>query len=69
MQTPQGEPFWTKTQNTLGKLIKKPKLIDKYLERPPFAFLHAIVQEVITSTNIFQGLFTPEELATPPKVF
>lgn len=70
MAQPSGkiEPFWLKTQNTLGKLLRKPKLVDKYLERPPFAFIHAIVQEVVAFHGIFDGLFKHEELAAPAKV-
>lgn len=35
-----------KTQETLGKVIKKPILTEKLLNRPPFRFLRDIFVEV-----------------------
>lgn len=53
---------WVKaTQDSLGKLITKPKLTDKYLKKPPFRFLHDIVMEVVKASTFMQGLYTPEE--------
>lgn len=49
------------TQETLGKLISKPKMTEKYLKKPPFRFLHDIVFEVIRTTEFGQGLFTTDE--------
>lgn len=51
-----------KTQDTLGKLIKKPPLTEKLLSRPPFRFIHDICLALIHSTGIMKGLFTAEEL-------
>merc|ERR1711879_694015 len=49
------------TQETLGKLISKPKMTDKYLKKPPFRFLHDIVMEVARTTSFAQGLYSTEE--------
>ena len=38
-----------KTQDTLGKLIKRPPLTDKLLSRPPFRFIHDICSAVSAS--------------------
>ena len=42
-----------KTQDTLGRIIKRPPLTDKLLQKPPFRFLH----DVITSVSIFAVIF------------
>lgn len=51
-----------KTQETLGKAIKKPPLTEKLLNKPPFRFLHDIITEVIKNTGILGGLYTENEL-------
>lgn len=55
-------PEWVaETQATLGTLISKPKMTEKYLKKPPFRFLHDVVMEVIKTSGFGQGLYTPEE--------
>ena len=51
-----------KTQDTLGKVIKKPPLTDKLLSKPPFRFLHDILTEVIKNTGVLKGLYKTDEL-------
>ena len=40
-----------RTKDTLGKVIKKPPLTDKLLNRPPFRYLHDIISEVSGSLS------------------
>ena len=51
-----------KTQDTLGKVIKKPPLTDKLLSKPPFRFLHDILTEVIKNTGVLKGLYKSDEM-------
>ncbi|XP_064108839.1 TRAF3-interacting protein 1-like isoform X3 [Macrobrachium nipponense] len=53
-----------KTQEELGKYVKKPPLTDKLLSKPPFRFLHDIINAVITGTGFLDGLFTDDELSS-----
>jgi len=41
-----------KTQDTLGRIVKKPPLTDKLLQKPPFRFLH----DIVTSVSAFDIL-------------
>ncbi|KAM3916692.1 TRAF3-interacting protein 1 isoform 3-T3 [Leptodactylus fuscus] len=51
-----------RTQESLGKVIRKPPLTDKLLGKPPFRYLHDILTEVIRTTGFFKGLYTEPEL-------
>ncbi|KAJ4933090.1 hypothetical protein JOQ06_029927 [Pogonophryne albipinna] len=51
-----------KTQDTLGKVIKKPPLTEKLLSKPPFRYLHDIFSEVIKSTGFMKGLYGENEM-------
>ncbi|TSK92920.1 TRAF3-interacting protein 1 [Bagarius yarrelli] len=51
-----------KTQETLGKVIKKPPLTEKLLSKPPFRYLHDIVSEVIRTTGFMKGLYEEAEM-------
>uniref|UniRef100_A0A3P8SFS4 TRAF3-interacting protein 1 n=1 Tax=Amphiprion percula TaxID=161767 RepID=A0A3P8SFS4_AMPPE len=51
-----------KTQDTLGKVIKKPPLTEKLLSKPPFRYLHDIFSEVIRTTGFMKGLYEETEM-------
>ncbi|XP_067300566.1 TRAF3-interacting protein 1 isoform X2 [Pseudorasbora parva] len=51
-----------KTQDTLGKVIKKPPLTEKLLSKPPFRYLHDIFSEVIRTTGFMKGLYGEAEM-------
>ncbi|XP_055070814.2 TRAF3-interacting protein 1 isoform X2 [Misgurnus anguillicaudatus] len=51
-----------KTQETLGKVIKKPPLTEKLLGKPPFRYLHDIFSEVIRTTGFMKGLYEDAEM-------
>lgn len=53
-----------KTQETLGKYIKKPPLTEKLLKKPPFRFLHDIVTNVIHDTGFLNGLYNENEMSS-----
>ncbi|XP_059474756.1 TRAF3-interacting protein 1 [Neocloeon triangulifer] len=53
-----------KTQDALGKYLKKPPLTEKLLKKPPFRFLHDIITSVIKQYGLMQGLFTPAEMVS-----
>ncbi|XP_043930986.1 TRAF3-interacting protein 1 [Protopterus annectens] len=50
------------TQESLGRVIRKPPLTEKLLNKPPFRYLHDIFTEVIRTTGFLKGLYTSSEL-------
>ncbi|XP_047136985.1 TRAF3-interacting protein 1 isoform X1 [Hydra vulgaris] len=50
-----------KTQDILGKVIKKPPLTEKLLGKPPFRFLHDVFMEVMKNHGTLKGLYSEAE--------
>ncbi|XP_069081626.1 TRAF3-interacting protein 1 isoform X5 [Pleurodeles waltl] len=50
------------TQESLGKVIRKPPLTERLLSKPPFRYLHDVIAEVIRVTDFMKGLYTESEL-------
>ncbi|KAF1559149.1 TRAF3-interacting protein 1, partial [Eudyptula minor] len=51
-----------RTQESLGRVIRKPPLTDWLLSKPPFRYLHDVITEVIRVTGFMKGLYTDFEL-------
>ncbi|XP_053925269.1 TRAF3-interacting protein 1 [Cuculus canorus] len=51
-----------RTQESLGRVIRRPPLSERLLGRPPFRYLHDILAEVIRVTGFLKGLYTDFEL-------
>lgn len=51
-----------KTQQVLGKYVKKPPLTEKLLSKPPFRFLHDVIVAVIKNTGFLNEIFNKNEL-------
>ncbi|XP_067994241.1 TRAF3-interacting protein 1 isoform X2 [Melanerpes formicivorus] len=51
-----------RTQDSLGRVIRKPPLTDRLLNKPPFRYLHDVITEVIRVTGFMKGLYTDFEL-------
>ncbi|KYO33519.1 TRAF3-interacting protein 1 [Alligator mississippiensis] len=51
-----------RTQESLGRVIRKPPLTDRLLCKPPFRYLHDVIGEVIRVTGFMKGLYTDFEM-------
>ncbi|XP_053900050.1 TRAF3-interacting protein 1 isoform X3 [Malaclemys terrapin pileata] len=51
-----------RTQESLGRVIRKPPLTDRLLSKPPFRYLHDVIGEVIRVTGFMNGLYTDFEM-------
>ena len=44
-----------RTQESLGRFVRKPPLTEKLLAKPPFRFLHDIFSAAMRDTGIMEG--------------
>uniref|UniRef100_A0A8C8VHI3 TRAF3-interacting protein 1 n=1 Tax=Pelusios castaneus TaxID=367368 RepID=A0A8C8VHI3_9SAUR len=51
-----------RTQESLGRVIRKPPLTERLLSKPPFRYLHDVIGEVIRVTGFMKGLYTDFEM-------
>nr|XP_056712511.1 TRAF3-interacting protein 1 [Euleptes europaea] len=51
-----------RTQELLGRVIRKPPLTERLLSKPPFRYLHDVIGEVTRSTSFMKGLYTEAEM-------
>ncbi|KAM9380389.1 TRAF3-interacting protein 1 [Phaethornis superciliosus] len=51
-----------RTQESLGRVIRKPPMSERLLNKPPFRYLHDVITEVIRVTGFMKGLYTDFEL-------
>ena len=56
------DAYIAETQKLLGALIRKPKLVDKLLAKPPFRFIHDVTKSVIQETGYLSEVYTEDEL-------
>lgn len=65
-------PWVLETIKVLDPLIKKPKLTEALLSKPPFAYIQALVQNIVESTGYPPNVFSAEDFVASkdhPKEF
>lgn len=51
-----------KTQDSLGKYVKKPQLTEKLLKKPPFRFLYDVIIAVVNETGFLSDVLSANDL-------
>jgi TRAF3-interacting protein 1 len=54
------EALILETMESMGSLIAKPKMSDKYLRKPPFRYLHDIVVALVEAHQFPRRLTAPD---------
>lgn len=47
---------WKTTAEMFESLIEKPKMLEKYLAKPPFKYIFDIISETCKKTSFAQGI-------------
>lgn len=60
-----------RTQESLGKFVKKPPLTEKLLKKPPFKFIHDVIKVVSAKELLVAAFFGPRssDLSIQPNIF
>ena len=52
---------WEDTKELMEQIIRKPRMQEKLLRKPPFRYLHDVLMAVYRETNFFAGLYEDDE--------
>ena len=59
--------YWSKTGELFKTIIEKPKMVEKFLKKPPPKYIYDMIMNTMKATGFPKGLFTDEEM--DPKFF
>ena len=53
--------YWSETGKMFSSLIQKPKMVEKFLKKPPPKYIYDIILNTMKVTDFPKGLYTEEE--------